>query len=59
MDTRTPHADESPNRSPDRFIGVSIRHQMLITFSMALGIVISWSLQSSARPTDDHTENRL
>ena len=55
MDVPAPHPDESPNRSPDRFIGISIRHQMLILFAIALGIVFCWFLRFSARLTDDHT----
>jgi len=59
MDVSAPHPDESANRSPDRLIGISIRHQMLILFTIALGIVFCWFLRFSARLTDDHMENRL
>ncbi len=59
MDVSAPHPNESPNRSPDRLIGISIRHQMLILFTIALGIVFCWFLRFSARLTDDHMENRL
>jgi len=59
MDVSAPHPDGSPNRSPDRLIGISIRHQMLILFTIALGIVFCWFLRFSARLTDDHMENRL